>query len=200
MKEVVELIRIEFPEMNYGGVIDPGEEWERLVADPKMFYVDVHLPNVFVFGPEVHFLGKSKLVADGILVLQQKSSCFPGFLACHGRAGLFKAGIDACAAPGNKTSHLLASMGTDGVVWAFEKDSRRVELLRQRMSQLGAYGVTCMHQDFLASEELLTFPAQVILSTFLTLQNAKRLWKNRWPWSIRRVPVREWCCEASRSR
>ena len=135
--------------LQHGGTIDPGAEWQRLLAEQgKKFFSDAHVPDLLVFGPEVSGLGHLELVKTGLLVLQQKSSCLPAFLACRGKA--FRRGIDACAAPGNKTAHLLAELGAEGRVWAAEKYGRRAELLRRRMRQLGcAERVAVAEVDFL---------------------------------------------------
>ena len=131
-----------------GGVLDPGTEWERLLAaQATHFFWDAHVPDLLVFGPAAD-LGRSGIVGRGLLVLQQKSSCLPAWLACRDAA--FAGGVDACAAPGNKTAHLLAQLGPAGRVWATEKDPARAELLRQRMAQLGcAERVSCETADFL---------------------------------------------------
>jgi 16S rRNA C967 or C1407 C5-methylase (RsmB/RsmF family) len=39
--------------------------------------------------------------------------------------------IDACAAPGNKTSHLAAILGNTGAIYAFDISERRLELLKR---------------------------------------------------------------------
>jgi putative methyltransferase len=121
-----------------------GKEWDRLLSVQKThFFSDIHIPDLFVFGPAIDVLGKSKLVEKGVLVLQQKSSCFPAVLATENRfvlfcfvlffffffivwfKRLFRAGIDACAAPGNKTSHLLALLGSEGRVWVSKTKNER---------------------------------------------------------------------------
>jgi putative methyltransferase len=132
-----------------GGAIDPGRDWERLVATQAThFYWDAHVPDLLVFGPAAS-LGRSGLVEKGIVVLQQKASCFPAWLVCRDLA--VTVAVDACAAPGNKTAQLAALLGPRGRVWATEKDPQRSELLRQRLAQLGcAERVTCEAADFLS--------------------------------------------------
>ncbi len=147
MAEVAAMVGSEL-KMSFGGPIDPGADWDKLItAQETHFFLDVHVPDLLVFGPKAE-LGRSGLVERGLLVLQQKSSCLPAYLACCDK--LFRGGVDSCAAPGNKTAHLLALLGPQGRVWATEKDGQRVELLRQRMRQLGcAERVTCENVDFL---------------------------------------------------
>lgn len=64
--------------------------------------------------------------------------------------------IDACAAPGNKTSHVAALLGRHGKsgnkskIFAFDKNPQRAELLQQRMDSAGASGIVKVsNEDFL---------------------------------------------------
>ena len=60
--------------------------------------------------------------------------------------------IDCCAAPGNKTSHLAASMaskGDKGKIYAFEKDPKRCKILGKRMIEAGARNVFVTLADYL---------------------------------------------------
>ena len=45
--------------------------------------------------------------------------------------------LDACAAPGGKTGHLLELLGGTGEVTAIDFDAERVELIRENLSRLG---------------------------------------------------------------
>ncbi|XP_016119385.1 probable 28S rRNA (cytosine-C(5))-methyltransferase [Sinocyclocheilus grahami] len=67
----------------------------------KTFLCDLHLQDLLVFSAKTdfhnHFLYKA-----GHIILQDKASCLPDFLL-NPRVGSNV--IDACAAPGNKTSH-----------------------------------------------------------------------------------------------
>lgn len=45
--------------------------------------------------------------------------------------------LDACAAPGGKTSHLAALMRNEGVIVACDRDKPRIEILRQNLGRLG---------------------------------------------------------------
>lgn len=45
--------------------------------------------------------------------------------------------LDACAAPGGKTGHILESIGGRGDVWAVDRDAGRLDLVAQNLSRLG---------------------------------------------------------------
>jgi 16S rRNA (cytosine967-C5)-methyltransferase len=45
--------------------------------------------------------------------------------------------LDACAAPGGKTGHLLESLGGRGEVWAVERDAKRMGRARENLERLG---------------------------------------------------------------
>lgn len=108
-------------------------------------------------GTELH---EHELVKSGKLVLQDKASCFPAFVL-HGehRDASERAGdvIDACAAPGNKTSHVAmllhqqdSKKSTKRRVFAFDRSAKRLDLLKRRMKLAGAADIVepCL-QSFL---------------------------------------------------
>jgi 16S rRNA (cytosine967-C5)-methyltransferase len=45
--------------------------------------------------------------------------------------------LDACAAPGGKTGHILEAAGGRAEVWAVDRDERRVALVRENLDRLG---------------------------------------------------------------
>ncbi|XP_075706916.1 28S rRNA (cytosine-C(5))-methyltransferase [Rhinoderma darwinii] len=111
----------------------------------KKFLQDLHIPNLLVFPPSTDF-HKDSLYIAGHLILQDKASCLPAFLlnppvgACV---------IDACAAPGNKTSQLAAIVKNKGKVFAFDLDTKRLATMSTLLLRAG---VTCQelaNQDFL---------------------------------------------------
>ncbi|KAG8342135.1 hypothetical protein TRVL_07036 [Trypanosoma vivax] len=58
--------------------------------------------------------------------------------------------VDACAAPGNKTTQLAALGAPHVKIMAIERDEGRAELLRRRVQSLGAADyVNVVHMDFL---------------------------------------------------
>lgn len=118
---------------------------DDLTLEGRDFVKDLHLPEVLVFSPRTdfhdHFLYKA-----GHIILQDKASCLPAHLlnpspGCHV--------IDACAAPGNKTSHLAAKMKNKGKLFAFDLDAKRLSTMSTLLLRAG---VTCQqlaNQDFL---------------------------------------------------
>ena len=140
---------------------------------------DPLLPELLLFPPGTD-LHAHEMVARGELVLQGRSSCLPARALLLGGSGGGGGGgggggvrgwtcVDACAAPGNKTTHLAALVAGDGAqeeeedekkrkkqpasqgrVFAFDRDPRRLELLRASVERAGASRVVaCRRADFL---------------------------------------------------
>jgi len=111
----------------------------------KSFVRDMHLSDLLVFAPKTefheHFLYKA-----GHIILQDKASCLPAFVLNPTSNSHV---IDACAAPGNKTSHLAAIMKNKGKLFAFDLDAKRLSTMATLLLRAG---VTChqlANQDFL---------------------------------------------------
>ena len=120
----------------------------------KKLHIDKHIPYLLAVSPFTD-LSKSQAYWDGQIILQDKASCFPAYLldpkvekgAC----------LDACAAPGNKTTHLVALLQQEsqvlpkGTVFACERDGARAMTLRQITKTAGVeHSVTIKaKQDFL---------------------------------------------------
>jgi 25S rRNA (cytosine2278-C5)-methyltransferase len=114
-------------------------------------YLDPHVPNLLVLDPKVS-LHKHEFVTNGKFILQDKSSCFSALCLIHGNSVPLEGDcLDACAAPGNKTSH-LASL-TKFNVYACERNEKRLDLLNRRMEVLVTKGrVVTNHVDFLKTK------------------------------------------------
>ncbi|PRW56905.1 phosphoglucomutase PGM3 isoform B [Chlorella sorokiniana] len=126
----------------------PPEHRRKWEAVGQLATVDPLLPDLLAFPPGTD-LHDHPLVAAGALVLQSKASCMPAH-ALAPQPGW--AVVDACAAPGNKTTHLAALMANRGPIFAFEKDGRRVERLRGNAALTGATCIEARHADFLSTE------------------------------------------------
>ncbi|RUS21547.1 S-adenosyl-L-methionine-dependent methyltransferase [Endogone sp. FLAS-F59071] len=104
---------------------------------PKTIRRDYHLPDLLVFPPNTD-LHDHPLYLSGNIILQDKASCFPAHV-CRPLPQAYV--IDACAAPGNKTSHLSALMCNTGRIWAFDLDKRRLELLSKLTGRAGCESI-----------------------------------------------------------
>ncbi|KAL7473945.1 hypothetical protein ACHAXS_014312 [Conticribra weissflogii] len=144
---------------------DPVEESARTTI-----FADAHVPDLLVLPPSASsWLHQShEAVKSGKIVLQDKSSCFSALVMARGHSNdgaLARCDyIDACSAPGNKTSHLAALVhasilqrcGHDenfnhttpkkkkknnqdkpkSTIFAFERSSTRFKILQSRMDLL----------------------------------------------------------------
>ena len=137
--------------------VQPGAFWEVLATQKQgrsldcpshnhqWFTRDCHVPNLLVFSVHAR-LQETDLYKRGHLVLQDKASCLPALVlspSCDSHV------IDACAAPGNKTTHLAAIMENCGIIEAFDIDSSRCVTLRRMVSKAGASCVRVHTEDFL---------------------------------------------------
>jgi putative methyltransferase len=117
----------------------------------KIVHVDQHIPNLLAFPPQCD-LFKSKAYQEGKIIFQDKASCFPAYLLDFERE--IKGDIiDACAAPGNKTTH-LAAIGRDKKIFAFERNKQRTETLKKMVALAGAEEIVTIRgsTDFLSTK------------------------------------------------
>ncbi|KAF2086387.1 S-adenosyl-L-methionine-dependent methyltransferase [Saccharata proteae CBS 121410] len=147
-----------------------------MAASPtaKILHLDAHIPNLLALPPRADF-SKTKAYAAGEIIFQDKASCFPAVLldataATLGDEDELEGGgmgrgagpkiIDACAAPGNKTTHLAAifcasvdpsTPFTTPPILACERDTRRAAILDKMVTLARAdHRVTTRPgQDFL---------------------------------------------------
>ena len=95
----------------------------RMQEERRIYYVDEHVPGLIALPAGVQ-IAKMPAYMKGEVVAQDKASCFPGILIDPG--SLFSGGgkdteegsgdvLDACAAPGNKSTHLAAVLA-EGIV------------------------------------------------------------------------------------
>eukprot|EP01091_Cochliopodium_minus_P009443 TRINITY_DN2323_c1_g1_i2.p1 TRINITY_DN2323_c1_g1~~TRINITY_DN2323_c1_g1_i2.p1 ORF type:complete len:525 (-),score=151.30 TRINITY_DN2323_c1_g1_i2:408-1982(-) len=119
-------------------------DWKQL-GNEKIFYEDNHMPEILVFPPKTSFLG-NKLLSKGEIILQDKASCLPSFILSPPPGS---SAIDCCAAPGNKTTHLAALMNNEGTIYAFDKDSHRLETLKKLSNVAKTKIINPLCSDFL---------------------------------------------------
>ncbi|KAI1072247.1 hypothetical protein LB507_003194 [Fusarium sp. FIESC RH6] len=130
---------------------------KEIVANAgRNIYIDPHVPNLVAITPGIN-LTKTEAYTSGKIILQDKASCFPAYLLDpRSEDGDL---IDACSAPGNKTTHLAAIVkehtpefdSPKQTIYAFEKDSRRAQVLHKMVKIAGSQPVTQIGfgQDFL---------------------------------------------------
>lgn len=111
---------------------------------------DPHLPELLLL-PSNTDLHQDRMLLDGKFVLQDKASCLPAFLLRPPKGSTV---IDACAAPGNKTSHLAAIMQNSGTIYAFDKDKTRLDTLIRLTGRAGCSNINAIHQSFLDADPL----------------------------------------------
>ncbi|CAG8456115.1 280_t:CDS:10 [Diversispora eburnea] len=117
---------------------------------PKTILKDKHLFDLLILPPNID-LHNHPLYLSGEIILQDKASCFPSFICSP---PLNSHVIDACAAPGNKTSHLSAIMQNTGKIWAFDLDKNRLKLLKTLTKKAGCKNIEAIHESFLEANPL----------------------------------------------
>lgn len=115
-------------------------------SSTRLLYADEHVPDL-VATPAGTDLSKCEAYRSGSLIFQEKASCFPAYLLDPQPSdGDF---IDACAAPGNKTTHLAALLqlaqarsgvlqGVSHSIFACERDATRSLTLQKMVRNAGA--------------------------------------------------------------
>ncbi len=80
----------------------------------------------------------------GFFIVQDEASQLVSFLLSPARGERV---LDACAAPGGKTTHLAQIMGDSGEIVAVEADARRIPRLTDNITALGISSVRVVHAD-----------------------------------------------------
>ncbi|ORX48495.1 S-adenosyl-L-methionine-dependent methyltransferase [Hesseltinella vesiculosa] len=114
------------------------------------FIKDEHLADLLVFHPRADFHDHPHYLA-GDIILQDKASCFPAHVAQIPKDAH---AIDACAAPGNKTSHLSSLLKNTGRIWAFDLDQRRLNTLKKLTNKAGCKNIDAIHGSFLEADPM----------------------------------------------
>ncbi|KAF2203456.1 S-adenosyl-L-methionine-dependent methyltransferase [Delitschia confertaspora ATCC 74209] len=123
----------------------------------KILHIDPNIPSLLALPSKADF-AKSLAYTSGKIIFQDKASCFPAYLLnIKPENGTI---IDACAAPGNKTTHVAAfsyanaqQHGSDARVIAFERDRKRAMALKKMVNLAGADNIVSIRggQDFLST-------------------------------------------------
>lgn len=123
----------------------PPAHHAKLAPAGQAVAVDDLLPDLLLFPPGTD-LHSHPLVKQGVLVLQSKASCMPAHALAPAPGWQV---VDACAAPGNKTTHLAALMQNRGAILACDRDERRLQRLRRNAELAGASCIQAQLADFL---------------------------------------------------
>ncbi|KAL6454702.1 RCM1 25S rRNA [Candida maltosa Xu316] len=101
------------------------------ITGTGVIYSDDYIPNLFGVHPKEK-ITNTDAYKLGEIIIQDRASCFPSHILNSDPKDIHTKVIDACAAPGNKTTHAAAHLpsGTDSVVYAFERDPKRVQILK----------------------------------------------------------------------
>jgi len=111
----------------------------------QLLHIDKHVPDLIAVPPS--FAATSTTAyRKGQIVLQDKASCFPAYLLGPPSKG--RDCLDACAAPGNKTTHIAAilrgtkfSAKSRSRIFACERDKARATTLHKMVSLAGVENV-----------------------------------------------------------
>ncbi|SCU90875.1 LAMI_0E03928g1_1 [Lachancea mirantina] len=111
-------------------------DWRDIV--PGSLYRDVYVPLLFGVHP-TDKITSHELYKTGKIIIQDRASCFPAHILHPTGDDVV---IDACAAPGNKTTHVASYMfakeePTSVKIHAFEKDPERAKTLRTMIKTAG---------------------------------------------------------------
>ncbi|RKO92155.1 S-adenosyl-L-methionine-dependent methyltransferase [Blyttiomyces helicus] len=109
---------------------------------------DEHIPEILLLPSNID-LHDNKLLENGSIIIQDKASCFPAFVLNPPKGCEV---IDACAAPGNKTSHLSAIMQNTGKIRAFDMDKRRLQTLIKLSGRAGCKNIEPILGSFLDAD------------------------------------------------
>ena len=119
----------------------------------KYLHLDKHVPDLIACSPTENLI-HTAAYSEGLIILQEKASCFPAYLLGPPATG--RDCLDACAAPGNKTTHMAAIKATHetkskGRIYACERDKKRAETLQSMVKLAGADDIVVVKagQDFL---------------------------------------------------
>ncbi|KAK0409305.1 hypothetical protein QR680_004466 [Steinernema hermaphroditum] len=123
------------------------EGFRKAVAEmtEELVYFDPHIDYLLVFHPNTQ-IHNYWMVTEGYLILQDKASCLPAFLA---EPTPYTHVFDICSAPGMKTSHLAAILNNQGKVWAIDKANDRFEIMKSMLDRAGVTIASPFCGDFL---------------------------------------------------
>ena len=149
--------------------LKPVPRLASLEEQELVYYVDSNIPNLLAFHPSYPLTTTfAQEYEHGKIILQDKASCIPAHLL---DVGIGQHVLDACAAPGNKTTQLAAAIGPTGHVIGVEKDRKRVETLKKMVEKAGASDCLAL----IVTSDLVT---TILNADFTTLDPLDRRFAN----------------------
>lgn len=117
------------------------------ITNTGVIYHDEFIPNLFGIHPREK-LTSTDAYKQGRVIIQDRASCFPAQIL-NPIPGKDKV-IDACAAPGNKTTHLASLLNNSKrSIVAFERDNKRIDTIKMMVERAGGLDcITIHHADF----------------------------------------------------
>lgn len=77
---------------------------------------------------------RNRLFKEGLLTVQDQSSMLPVEVMDVHPGHMV---LDACSAPGGKTTHLAEKMNNEGAIYAYDLHTKKADLVRKKAHQLG---------------------------------------------------------------
>lgn len=102
------------------------------------FLIDYHFPEILVFNSK-QSLYDTSVYKNGFVVISDKASSFPVKMLSPPPGCV---ALDACAAPGMKTSYMASLMNNKGTILASDWKPDRIKVLEK---MLASTGVVCCH-------------------------------------------------------
>ncbi len=133
ISELIEEDGCEEVHLKRGGFVETASNLEE-----HQFVRDPLVPNLLAFACGTSFHGH-RFYDSGKVLLQDRASCLPVAALRPPRDSVV---LDACAAPGMKTTQLAAAVGRVGKVYAVERSKERADVLRKMLADSAADKVT----------------------------------------------------------
>lgn len=119
-----------FKKHAFFSALKPVEQFSD-ISEPGIIYKDTFIQNLYGIHPREK-LTTTTAYLHGEVIIQDRASCFPAEILFNDPEDSHTQVIDATAAPGNKTTHAASFVAPskEGVVFAFERDDKRVKVLK----------------------------------------------------------------------
>lgn len=117
-------------------------------------YIDSYIDNLYGLNP-YEKITSLEVYKNGQIIIQDRASCFPAAILNPSANDIL---IDACSAPGNKTTHLATFVKNNNSIriTAFERDPQRARTLEKMITIAGCQNLIDIKvQDFTESDPLL---------------------------------------------